>query len=275
MSSEPYALVDFHETLREMASAYLRLEAQCATSDPNHIEFWEIIQRLFPHEAEEESRLPDESMYVGDSAISFGTLRDTSAHRLIYQLCIETLEGIMQIAHEIVPNPSRKPWPRNEQLRLSSLATIPHDGLETLLSLILGDKSNSHTAAILDRLNLKSLETELSDILLALEMEYLRAVHRQAVITGIINQLPVDKQPQEAVSGYRPSTSLRRGRRAKNDVLLDFDELERKKKPELTDKEILAAFRKKHPDHPIFDSEDPRAALRAARSRRKKKPPRA
>lgn len=274
VSSAPYSLVDFHETLRETASAYLRLEALCASSDPNHIEFWEIIQRLFPHEAVEESGLPDESLYVGDSAVCFGSLRDTSAHRLIYRLCVEALEAIMQIAHEIVPNPAHMPWPRKEQLRLSSYATIPRDGLEVLLSLIYGDRNDSLTASIMRRLHLESLQTELSEIHLALEMEYLRAVHRQAVLAGIISLLPVDKQPREALLGHRPSTSLRRGRRATNDILLDFDELERKKKPELADKEILAAFKKKYPDHPIFETEDPRAALRAARSRRKKKPPR-
>lgn len=182
VSSAPYSLVDFHGILRDMASAYLRLEALSASSDPNHIEFWEIIERLFPYEAEEESRLPGESLYVGDAAVCFGKMRDTSAHRLIYRLCIEALEGIMQIAHEIVPNPPRNRWPPKEQLGLSALATIPRDGLDVLLSLIYGDRNDNLTDSIMRRLHLESLQTELSEIHLSLEMEYHRAVHRQAII---------------------------------------------------------------------------------------------
>ena len=62
------------------------------------------------------------------------------------------------------------------------------------------------------------------------------------------------------------------GRRSKNDKLLDFDENKRKKNPALTDKEVLAAFRKKYPNHPIFEAEDPEGAFRASRSRRKNRP---
>jgi hypothetical protein len=74
-----------------------------------------------------------------------------------------------------------------------------------------------------------------------------------------------------------PQTSLRsqtrRGRRSTNADLLDFDENERRKNPNLTDKEVLTAFRKKRPNHPIFESADPEGALRAARSRRRKRRP--
>jgi hypothetical protein len=68
-------------------------------------------------------------------------------------------------------------------------------------------------------------------------------------------------------------TQSRRGRRPANDLLLDFDENARRERPSMTDKEVLDAFKKQHPRHPIFESDDPRGALRAARSRRKKKPP--
>ena len=63
------------------------------------------------------------------------------------------------------------------------------------------------------------------------------------------------------------------GRRPSNSELLDFDELQRTKNPTLTDKEILSQFRKKYPHHPIFESDDPKGALRAARSRRRKQRP--
>jgi len=63
------------------------------------------------------------------------------------------------------------------------------------------------------------------------------------------------------------------GRRPTNSDLLDFDKSERKKTPNLTDKQVLATFRKKHPNHPIFEADDPSGALRAARSRRNQKRP--
>jgi len=74
--------------------------------------------------------------------------------------------------------------------------------------------------------------------------------------------------------GKRRNALVNQGRRAKNDDLLDFDENEREKNLNLTDKEVLAAFRKKHRNHPIFESDNPGGALRAARSRRKNKRPR-
>jgi hypothetical protein len=67
----------------------------------------------------------------------------------------------------------------------------------------------------------------------------------------------------------------RSGPRPKNDALLDFVERELRKNAQLTDKEILDKFRKKHPKHPIFESNDPCAALRAARARRKRRRPKA
>lgn len=63
----------------------------------------------------------------------------------------------------------------------------------------------------------------------------------------------------------------RSGPRSKNDQLLDFEEKARKRNSNLTDKELLAAFQKKYPNHPIFQATDPQGALRAARSRKKKK----
>jgi hypothetical protein len=80
-----------------------------------------------------------------------------------------------------------------------------------------------------------------------------------------------DRAPRVSSQKPRSTFRSRTGQRAKNDELLEFDESERKKNPNLTDKEVLAAFRKKHSKHPIFESDDPQAALRAARSRRKKK----
>jgi hypothetical protein len=63
----------------------------------------------------------------------------------------------------------------------------------------------------------------------------------------------------------------RSGPRAKNDDLLAFAEAIRKKQPTLTDKEILNHFRKKHPTHSIFESQDPERSLRAARARNRRK----
>ncbi|HEY1379444.1 MAG TPA: hypothetical protein VGF55_21760 [Gemmataceae bacterium] len=61
------------------------------------------------------------------------------------------------------------------------------------------------------------------------------------------------------------------GPRRQNDDLFEYESRELKKNPHLSDKEILAGFKKKHSDHPIFQATDPRAALRAARARRNKK----
>ncbi len=85
-----------------------------------------------------------------------------------------------------------------------------------------------------------------------------------------LRQLP---SPQVDSKTRKTAKQARPGRRAPNDNLLDFDETQRKKNPGISDKEILEAFRKKNKNHPIFESDDPRAALRAARSRRKRKPP--
>jgi hypothetical protein len=85
--------------------------------------------------------------------------------------------------------------------------------------------------------------------------------------SGLVAEEIKSRTPFQAVP-----VAVRKGRRPTNTLLLDFDEKQRRKNPKLTDKEVLAAFRMKHAKHPIFESDDPQAALRAARSRRKKKP---
>lgn len=196
----PYDLYFFHETLREMASAYLRLEVLHAAAgyadahSANHVEFWNIIQRLAPHEAGDESRLPHESLYVGDAPVSFGDLRSTSAHRLILGLCVDTLMDILRIAHELVPTPSRKPWPPRRQPISMHLALVPPEWLEPLVSLILFDHDGEVTAGILRQLTLRSLKTDEETILLVLQVECLRAVHRRTVIDGAARQSAANQQ---------------------------------------------------------------------------------
>ncbi len=68
------------------------------------------------------------------------------------------------------------------------------------------------------------------------------------------------KQPTRRPSGPRPQ----------NADLLEFDEKERQNDPNITDKEILRRFKLKKPKHPVFDSGNPRGALRAARYRKDK-----
>ena len=63
----------------------------------------------------------------------------------------------------------------------------------------------------------------------------------------------------------------RTGPRPKNDNLLAFDEKVRAKDATLTDKEVIDLFRKKFPNHPVFQADDPRGALRAARLRQRRK----
>jgi hypothetical protein len=64
----------------------------------------------------------------------------------------------------------------------------------------------------------------------------------------------------------RKGTRRRSGPRNKNSDLLEFAD----RHHHLSDKEILAKFKKKLPNHSIFEASNPAAALRAARARRRK-----
>jgi hypothetical protein len=204
-----------------MARAYLALEAFCTvreysdSSRADHIAFWNIIQRLFPSEYEDESRLPDESLYVGDSPVAFGDTQGATAHLLIYRLCLAALERVLHIASEIVPNPEQKPWPAEDKLRLSMFTVVPSEGIETLMSLILRDYNGEITAAILDKLELLPLKTDKRTIESVLDVEYLRAKYRQTAIAATIAQpqLPTSEQTSApATSSY----SRRRRARSNN-----------------------------------------------------------
>ncbi len=63
----------------------------------------------------------------------------------------------------------------------------------------------------------------------------------------------------------RKVRSRRSGPRSKNSDLLEFAD----RHSDLSDKEVLAKFKKERPNHSIFEASNPRAALRAARARRR------
>lgn len=205
----PYEPVWFLEAVLTMARAYLALEALCTVRDysgrpgADHIAFWNITQRLFPFEYADESRLPDESLYVGDSPVAFGGMRGATAHLLIYRLCLSALERVLRIASEVVPNPERKPWPAGDKLHLSMFRVVPSEGIETLMSLILRDYDGRITAAILDQLDPLPLKTDKKSIESVLEIEYLRAKHRQTIIAAAAArpQLPAVEQTSAPTTG--------------------------------------------------------------------------
>jgi len=110
----------------------------------------------------------------------------------------------------------------------------------------------------------KDWPTKLSGMVQMLQVEVSTSYNRFTQCASLGEQ---EAEPHSTNSPQKQS----RGARSKNDDLLDFDERSRKTNKHLTDKEVLAAFRKKHPKHPIFQCDKPESSLRAARSRRKRK----
>jgi hypothetical protein len=96
-------------------------------------------------------------------------------------------------------------------------------------------------------------------------------------LTDLIGVLPAIQttkpQGEPAKRGIMPSARRKAtsGPRPQNDDLFDYEAQALKKNPSLSDKEILEGFKKHRPSHSIFQASDPRAALRAARARRKKR----
>jgi len=89
-----------------------------------------------------------------------------------------------------------------------------------------------------------------------------------------LNDLLAILDSKKPTTGVPPEQKIPRqkaGPRFKNDDLLAFDQQLRKRNTRLTDKEVLKAFQKKKPNHPIFQAGNPEGALRAARSRSKSK----
>src|SRR5262249_123090 len=77
---------------------------------------------------------------------------------------------------------------------------------------------------------------------------------------------PGRRQPSPPGNGQRRPLI---GRPATNQDVVDFVLDQKQREPVLRNKQILKRFRDQHPDHPIFKTKNPQAALRAALLRTK------